>query len=74
MGYLTARETPVGVYSYWMSNCNAMKEISEYDGDSAMVSHWGQEILGYHFNIFHRLTHMMMHVTYIYCRLGNFET
>ena len=51
-----------GAEFFWMCDCSAMKEILEYSGPIHQIRRWAQELLGYHFRIFHRPAHMMRDV------------
>jgi hypothetical protein len=59
-----------GTRFYWMCDCNAIKEILEYEGNIAMVSRWAQELLGYHFTVIHRSARMMVDVDGLTRRFG----
>ena len=48
-----------GAEFYWLCDCSAMREILEYDGPIHQIRRWAQELLGYHFLIFHRPARMM---------------
>lgn len=47
---------------YWLCDCSAMHEILEYDGPIRQIRRWAQELLGYHFMIFHRPAYMMQDI------------
>ena len=59
-----------GTHFYWMCDCNAVREILEYEGNIAMVSRWAQELLGYHFTVIHRSARMMVDVDGLTRRFG----
>jgi hypothetical protein len=43
---------------FWMCDCSAVKEILEYKGPIHQIRCWAQELLGYHFQVFHRPARM----------------
>ena len=45
-----------------MCDCNAIKEIIEYDGSIHQLKRWTQELLAYEFVIIHRVAAMMKDV------------
>ena len=51
-----------GDHFYWLCDCNATKEMLEYNGEIAMVARWAQEFLGYHFSATYRAVRMMTDV------------
>ncbi|MGH7954887.1 MAG: reverse transcriptase family protein, partial [Gloeomargaritales cyanobacterium] len=42
-----------GCHFYWICDCQAMKQIFDYDGNIHMVSRWAQELFGYSFTVVH---------------------
>jgi hypothetical protein len=48
-----------GALFYWMCDCSAIREIFNYTGSINQICRWAQELLGYHFMVFHRPAHMM---------------
>jgi len=59
-----------GCHFYWLCDCSAMKELLEYNGSIAMISHWAQELLGCHFTVIHRPAKMMQDVDALTRRYG----
>jgi hypothetical protein len=51
-----------GKHFYWICDCNAVKEVLEYDGNIHQIRRWSQELLGYHFTVIHRPAKMMKDV------------
>jgi hypothetical protein len=43
---------------FWMCDCSAVCEILEYEGPIHQIRRWAQELLGYHFQVFHRPARM----------------
>ena len=58
----TSPEIFMGYIFYWMFDCNAIKEIIEYDGSIHQLKRWTQELLAYEFVIIHRVATMMKDV------------
>ena len=56
-----------GMHFFWLCDCDAVKEILEYDGPIHMCRRWAQELLGYTFTCVHRTSKMMLDVDGI-CR------
>ena len=52
----------MGYIFNWMFDCNAIKEIIEYDGSIHQLKRWTQELLAYEFVIIHRVAAMMKDV------------
>ena len=53
-----------------MCDCNAVKEILEYEGNISQICRWAQELLGYQFTVVHRTYKMMMDVDALSRRFG----
>jgi hypothetical protein len=51
-----------GTEFFWLCDCSAVREILEYDGPIHQIRRWAQELLGYHFQIFHRPARLMRDV------------
>jgi hypothetical protein len=51
-----------GKHFYWICDCNAVKEVLEYDGNIHQVRRWLQELLGYQFSVIHCPERMMKDV------------
>ena len=47
---------------YWLCDCNAIKEIIEYNGSIHQLTRWSQELLAYEFVVIHRLAAMMQDI------------
>ena len=60
-----------GAEFFWLCDCSAIKEVLEYTGDIHQVRRWAQELLGYHFRIFHRPARMMRDVDGLTRRFDN---
>ena len=46
-----------------LCDCNAIKEIFEYNGSIHQLKRWSRELLAYEFDTIHRLAAMMQDVT-----------
>jgi hypothetical protein len=60
-----------GAEFFWLCDCSAMKEVLDYTGSIHQIRRWAQELLGYHFRIFHRPARMMRDVDGLSRRFEN---
>ena len=51
-----------GTLFYWICDCNAVKEVLEYDGSIHQIKRWSQELMAYEFVCIHRSNRMMKDV------------
>ena len=54
-----------GSHFYWITDCNSLKALFDYDGPNALLCWWSQELLSYNFTIIHHPSRMMKDVNTI---------